>query len=242
MKLKVILSLLLLSTNLNAANLSCRGQLRVAVIDSGLDLNDPRLKDHLCKTGHKNFVTGETLNDTVGHGTHIASLIQQYVYYYGYCMLIYKYYSDHASGTLNLEREILAFQEAIDNKADIINFSGGGPVFEEEESLIIKNHPEVTFVVAAGNEHQDLDIPGNEYFPASLFYKNMEVVGSMSMNGERSSFSNYGSRVKYVEMGENVVGDLPNGAVGQMSGTSQATAIHTGKLIDKLSRTCKYSR
>jgi subtilisin family serine protease len=234
----------------------CRTQIRVAVVDTGLDLTDPRFKNHLCPTGHKNFVEGETLDDVNGHGTFIAGLIEKYAGNANYCLLIYKYYQESAEGVQNLNNEVLAFKEAIANKADIINFSAGGPEFYEKEALMISENPRVTFVVAAGNEGKDLDIPGNEYYPASLFYTNMKVVENTDKYGVLSEHSNYSKKIKDKEVGVNVLSYLPDDSklskkvktdvpytkTGYMSGTSMSTAIFSGKLVDKLSKTCEYSK
>jgi len=211
-------------------------KIHVAIVDTGLDLKDPRFKDHLCPTGHKNFVPGETLDDINNHGTFVAGLIQRYADNSDFCLLIYKYYSNAASGEQNLQREVLAMQEAVSNGADIVNYSGGGPEFNEEEFLIIRNHPKTIFVVAAGNEHQSLDVSGNEFYPASYFLKNEHVVSANAIDGFRLGSSNWGSRVTDSELGDSVLSFLPNDLIGIMSGTSMACAIFSGKLVDRMSR------
>jgi subtilisin family serine protease len=234
---KVFLAILLiLSTSVTAAA-RCP-QIRVALVDTGLNLTDPRLKAKLCPTGHRNFVERETLDDINSHGTFVAGLIKQNAGNANYCMLIYKYYQESSPGIVNEERELQAFQEAVDNGATVINFSAGGPEFNEKESVFIKNHPNVVFVVAAGNEHSNLDIPGNEFYPASLFLQNEKVVESIDENGKLSSFSNYSSKA-YKELGEGVSSYLPHFKYAFSSGTSFATAIFSGKLVDKLSKSCE---
>ena len=246
MKLEM-LALLLLSISAGASPHHCKPT-KIAVVDTGLDLSDPRFKSHLCKTGHRNFVPKETMNDTVGHGTHVAGLVQEFATDVNYCILIYKYYQNASSSAQNVRREILALQAAIDNGATVINFSGGGPGFNDDESKVIKNNPQVTFVVAAGNEGQNLDTPGNEYYPASYFYPNLVVVGAVGVNGIRTRYSNYGKHVENWELGEEVISTLPcdvnevgSRCTGRMSGTSQATAIFSGKLVAKKSNSCEYS-
>jgi subtilisin family serine protease len=229
--MKLIFLLLLLSIPCFAV----QKQLRVAIVDTGLDLKDPRFT-HLCPTGHKNFVKSETLDDINGHGTHVSGLIELHAGKSNYCMLIYKFYSDSISGSSTTKNEVGAIREAIEDGADVINLSEDGPEFDEDEAIIIKYHPEVTFVVAAGNERKDLDIQGNQMYPASLNYPNIVVVGSLDHNAKRSEYSNYGKKVENWEVGEQVWSYLPNGKYGFMSGTSMSTAIATGKLVDKLSK------
>jgi hypothetical protein len=153
--------------------------------------------------------------------------------------LIYKYYSDKLPGTVNLQNEVASFRDAVINKADIVNFSGGGAEFDEQEYLIIKDNPQIIFIVSAGNDHQDLDIPGNEYYPASYFLPNEIVVKGVDKRKRLVLSSNYGKKVKEQELGENVLSFLPDGKMGYMTGTSQAAAAHTGKAICKMSKHCK---
>lgn len=214
--------------------------LKVAVVDTGLDLTDPRLKDHLCSSGHKNFVKNQTLEDVNGHGTFVAGLIEQYAKNGNYCLLIYKYYDDSESGMGNLEREVLAFQEAIDNEADIINLSAGGSSFDELEYITIKNNPNVTFVISAGNDGENLDLPGNKYFPASYWLKNEVVVENINEDGTLAHTSNYSVKTNVKEVGENSLSYFPHDRAGYLSGTSMSAAIHTGKLIDIKSKSCNY--
>jgi subtilisin family serine protease len=240
MKLKIPLALLLLVTfvgTVQAKSCKLNKPLRVAVIDTGLNLTDPRFKNHLCKSGHKDF-TGTGLNDTNGHGTFVTGLIEQYAKKSDYCLLIYKYYGDNSSPSVDLDNELLALQAAIDNKADIVNFSGGGEGFNEQESLLIKYNPDTTFVVAAGNNGLNLDLPNNEYYPASYFYVNEIVVESTDSQGQLSTFSNYSIKIDDKELGENVLSYLPNGKTGYESGTSFSCAIVTGKLVAKTKKQC----
>lgn len=221
-----ILILTLLTSLANADTL------RVAVVDTGLNLNDSRFAGHLCIDNHKDF-TGTGIIDSNGHGTMVAGLIEKYAGKGDYCLLIYKYYQSTVPGIVNMKHEVEAFLEAIADGAKIINLSGGGEDFNEDESLLIKLHPEITFVVAAGNSGKNLDLPGNVYYPASYYYNNIVVVESVNEKGEKSSFSNYGKKVEYKELGEDVTSYDINGS-GTGSGTSFACAIHTGKLIRKM--------
>lgn len=230
--------ILLLSLFSLSAEAKCRVKpIKVAVVDTGLDLTDPRFFEHLCPNGHKDF-TGLGLKDMDGHGTHVAGLIQKYAGDANYCMIIYKYYFDEQTGQVNLRNEILAFEAAAKAKVDLVNMSGGGPEFNEREYLFIAENPQITFVVSAGNENENLDIPGYYYYPASYWLPNEIVVGSIQKDGSKAPLSNFSKKIVAKEVGTNVISYLPNDRTGEMSGTSMATAIHTGKMIREMATKC----
>ena len=87
-------------------------------------------------------------------------------------------------------------------------------------------------IAAAGNEHASLELAENAYFPA-LYDKRIIVVGNNTKDGVRSNSSNYGEPVTRWEVGEDVEA---YGIV--MTGTSQATAVATGKIISESDNKC----
>lgn len=220
--------------------------LKIAVVDTGLDRNDPRFSKVLCKMGHRNFTDGTNdTKDTHGHGTHVAGLIKQYAGESGYCLVILKFYDEKAKGDKNLDSSIQAFKWASQIGVDIVNFSGGGSEFVSSEYETISSASNTTFIVAAGNESQDIRLKLNKYYPASYELSNIFVVGNVSPQGSRSPSSNYGDPRIVWEVGEKLVSTMPCvktqlglnfNCEGQMTGTSQATAVHTGKLIGKILR------
>lgn len=237
---KLIILLALLSLNAQA-------QKRVAIIDTGLDLKDPRFSKLLCKKGkHWNFVNN-TSNpyDSHGHGTHIAGLIKQYAGNASYCLLIYKYYDDWSTGEQNLSNEIRALKQAVVDKADIINLSGGGSEFSNEERKAFLRIEElgILAVVAAGNDGKPVAELGYAYYPAAYGFSNIVVVGNLQSNFKGDCFihptSNRGSKVNKWEIGTYVSSTLPGDMMGSLTGTSQATAIRTGKILSgKRSEKC----
>ncbi len=205
--------------------------MRVAVIDTGLDRTDARFQDKLCAQGHYNFVDHEAATyDTDGHGTYIAALISKYAVNTSYCLVIYKFYSDRASSDTNALNAMLAIKLAIKDGANIVNMSFGGPEFQEQEYLAIKNAPGVIFVTAAGNAGKELKAP-YAFYPASYGLKNIVVVGASNGVGKPLDSSNYGELVKVWEAGVGPLAAFPDGTIGTMVGTSISTAIYTGRLI-----------
>lgn len=203
--------------------------LKVAVIDTGFSFN---IKNNvrLCKYGHKNFVTGSnTPDDTHGHGTNVACLIDKFAENSDFCLVIIKFYSPTATAEENLVRSIKALQYALNLNVNIINYSGGGPEIDPIEQKLTKKilDKNIIMVVAAGNEGSNLDKNCN-YYPA-CYDKRIVVVGNQNFISNRS---NYGSIVDDYVNGNNVMClvDRP------FTGTSQATAIKSGLIIKQLSK------
>lgn len=213
-------------------------RIKVAVVDTGLDLRDPRFQFHLCEEGHRDF-TGTGIKDVHGHGTHVAGIIKERATSQDFCLMILKYYTDEQTGEQNLLAEVEAFRHAAAHGATIVNFSGGGPEFHESEFLTIRDNPKVWFVVAAGNNGKNLDFLWDRYYPASYPFSNVITVGNVYQDGRKVPSSNYGRQVDQWEVGYEVDSTLPcqpyqKVCRGKMTGTSQATAIYTSKLIGKL--------
>lgn len=202
--------------------------LRVGVIDSGLDINDPRLSSHLCSTGHKDF-TGTGLQDNHGHGTHVVGLIQKYAKNANYCIIILKYWDNNAKDPSTYY--IRALKEASRLGAKIVNSSGGGAGFIEQEYRTIKSHPNTTYIMAAGNDGLELREGTCGYFPACYRLPNIIAVGALARGAGTLDSSNYGPYVDAWEIGDEVVSTWPNNETHALSGSSMATAIRTGKLI-----------
>jgi subtilisin family serine protease len=223
-------------------------QIVIAVIDTGLD-SELMSKNFVCKSGHKDF-TGGGLVDTHGHGTHISGIIDQYAkdyiftkgkypsdidkLYENYCQIIIKFYDPNVRTSNNLKNTIKAFRWAIDHKVDIINYSGGGPEFSKEEKKVVVEALDkgIKVVAAAGNERSDIDV--HKFYPA-MYDKRIYIVGNIvGKSREIAASSNYGESVNSWEEGTLVLSRVPVNKYNYMSGTSQATAVKSGKLVREM--------
>lgn len=217
---KIILTLLFLA-------LPAQATLKVMVIDTGLDLKDPRFQNILCKQEHRD-VTNTGMVDRHGHGTHVLGLIKEYAKDSDYCVIIVKFVdTQNESMALMVANYLDAIRYVDEIKPDIVNISGGGSVRLITEELVIFNNSKTKFIVAAGNSNQDI----NTYCPACHYgvYPNVEPVGALD-GVAKAKFSNYGTGISW-EQGVNILSTLPDGKIGRMSGSSQACAVHTGKAI-----------
>ncbi|MDE0152181.1 MAG: S8 family peptidase [Bdellovibrionales bacterium] len=233
----------------------------VAIIDTGIDTKHPDLKNNLwVNQAEKNGVKGvdddkngfiddihgwnfadnsSVIMDYHGHGTHVAGIIggMGKVCKPGVApqvsLMVLKYYSPGAPGSVNLANTINSIYYAIRNGAHIINFSGGGPHPNEEERKAIELALEknILLVTAGGNEKSD--IGEKPYYPASYQLSNILAVGASDKSDKHSSFSNRGKYIKAHAPGTKIYSTLPLGLgrCGFLTGTSQSTPIFTGGAV-----------
>jgi len=212
----------------------------VAVIDTGIQADHEFLaKNIYVPQGSKSsqnygfdFSQGKittTPFDQHGHGTHVAGIIKSI--FPDVKILPLKYYNPKASGQASLEATIRALRFAVDQKVDIINYSGGGPEASIEELRILKEAEQkgILIIAAAGNERSNIDEKRNAYYPASYGLSNIITVGAYNENLEIIPASNYGKNsVDIAAPGNRIQSAIPGNGAAQMTGTSQATAFVTG--------------
>ena len=236
-----------------ASSTAAANPITVAIVDTGIDPTHPDLANNLWTNPNEipdngidddgngfvddihgwNFAQNNNLlTDHHGHGTHIAGIIAgqntagQNVA--GPKLMILKYYDAQASAQTNLENMIKAFRYALKMKAQVINFSGGGPGFNAEEAQVLKEAEEknVLVVAAAGNDGANSDL--QKYYPADYGFSNIISVTAIDCKNQTPPYANYGIHtVDIAAPGDKILSTLPNGRTGEMSGTSQATAFVT---------------
>ncbi len=185
-----------------------------------------------------NFVSNNNkLDDNHGHGTHIAGIIgaeagnkkgisgiSPHV-----SLMVLKYFDPKVPNTDNLKNTISAIRYAVKMGAHIINYSGGGTDYSQDEhdAVELAEKKGILFVAAAGNEKSNSD--QHHYYPADYKLKNIISVTAIDPTTEVLSSSNYGvDTVDIAAPGQNILSCLPHNSYGLMTGTSQATAFVTG--------------
>ena len=188
-----------------------------------------------------NFVSNnKDLTDNHGHGTHIAGIIgaeagngkgiagiAPHV-----SLMILKYYDPKVPNTDNLRGTVAALKYAVKMKANIINYSGGGTEFSQEEHDAIEEARKagILVVAAAGNERSNSD--HHHYYPADYGLSNIISVTAIDPSTEVLRSSNYGvETVDLAAPGQNILSTLPGNNYGTMTGTSQATAFVSGAAV-----------
>jgi subtilisin family serine protease len=252
MRLYTFVFLVLMSVSVTAKTLV------VAVIDTGISKDMPHLcpfghKSFVPPTfGSGGNRLPDPLNPVQDHGTHIVGLINHNVGSKGdYCILSLQFYVKAGTGNAGTISDAIRY--AVDIGVDFINISAGGASFSREEYRQVERalDQRIVFVTVAGNDGRNLD--QDCYFYPACYDKRIVVVGSVASTKEHrcadldsnefpggnvthsqfphSPSSNYGTVVNRWEVGTICKSTVLNGEVGYKSGTSQAAAVATGKLL-----------
>jgi subtilisin family serine protease len=214
----------------------------VAVVDTGIKANHPELASQIAAGGY-DFVDKDPVpQDGNGHGTHVAGTIAAantgsapvIGVAPGAKILPLRVLDNSGSGWTSDIAD--AFEYAADSGVRIVNASLGG---DEDPFLnsVIAAHPETLYVVAAGNEGADDDVPSEASYPCASPAENLLCVGATDTKDERaifdpwdpSSSSNYGATtVDLFAPGRSIYSTTIGSPYGYKSGTSMATPHAAG--------------
>lgn len=210
----------------------------VAIIDTGLNVNHPELKNRFWSNIGKNFIENQNPNDlssTNDHATNIAGIIAANAndgmgfagIDWNCKLMILKTLDNDGSGYTTAIANAIHY--AVDNGARVINLSLGSRNYSQLMSTAIekaiKNN--VVVVAAMGNENSI-----QENYPAA--YPGVIAVGSINAESNRSNpffrtsntGSNYGNHISVVAPGD-VICSIHDNSIFNLnnclSGTSQAT-------------------
>ncbi|WLV24412.1 S8 family serine peptidase [Aciduricibacillus chroicocephali] len=232
-------------------------EVKVAVLDSGIDIDHPDLKNSIYTNmqeangrpgidddangfvddvhGWDFFDNASTVDDEIGHGTHVAGTIaagiSNGIGVSGIApnvkIVPLKFIGTDGGTTFGA---IKAIQYAKKMGVQIVNnswVSRGG--FEDDALEQAIRDSGMLFIAAAGNESSNNDTwPA---YPASYNVPNMISVAAIDNQGKIATFSNYGKTVDVAAPGYSILSTIPhtgNSEYGYMSGTSMATPHVTG--------------
>ncbi|MBY0120418.1 S8 family peptidase [Bacillus sp. S/N-304-OC-R1] len=210
----------------------------VAVLDTGCDTTHPDLRERII--GGRNFTNDDRGNpdlylDYNGHGTHVSGTIAAQLNNKGVAgvapeanLLIVKVLNKQGSG--QYDWIIKGIHYAIEQKADIISMSLGGPNDVPELHQAIKKAVDqnILVVCAAGNEGDGDEATDEFAFPGS--YNEVISVGAIDLERRSSKFSNSHNEIDVVAPGEGILSTYLNGRYATLSGTSMAAPHVSGAL------------
>ncbi len=206
-------------------------EIKVAVLDTGVDYTHPDLKNRVLKSKGYNFVDNNSdAMDDNGHGTHVSGIIaanaNDNIGIAGIDgtldvkIIPIKVLNSNGEGEVN--DIVKGIKYAADNGADIINLSFGANEKSKSiaEAISYAKSKGAFVVAAAGNDNEDSD----NISPAG---DGAFTVAAMSYNYKKASFSDYGSCIKVSAPGVEILSTVPGGYEA-WDGTSMAAPVATG--------------
>lgn len=206
-------------------------EIKVAVLDTGVDYTHPDLKNKVLKNKGYNFVdnNAETMDDN-GHGTHVSGIIAAsadngtgiagITGTLDVKIIPVKVLDSNGEGDVN--NIVKGIKYAADNGADVINLSFGTNARSKSiaEAISYAESKGVFVVAAAGNEDEDSD----NFSPAG---DGAFTVAAMDYNYKKADFSDYGNCIKVSAPGVEILSTVPGGYEA-WDGTSMAAPVVTG--------------
>ncbi len=196
---------------------------RIAVLDSGIDLDHPDLAKNIVLS--QNFSTAPTASDVQGHGSHVAGIIAAVTNNEtgtaGGCpeckLINAKVLGDNGQGSCSSIAEGIIW--AVDNGAKVLNMSFGSSTSCQtyEDALIYAWNKGAILVATAGNS-------GDETPRYPAYYENVIAVASTDSNDTKAASSGYGSWVDFAAPGVSIYSTIPDN-YGYKSGTSMAAPL-----------------
>ncbi|MDD9268653.1 S8 family peptidase [Paenibacillus sp. GCM10023248] len=195
----------------------------VAVVDTGVDLQHPDLKDQLL-SGY-NVISGDDKpQDDVGHGTHVTGVISALVNnqlgvagmtWYNKVLPVKVLDQTGAGSTYSVAQGIIW---AADHGAKVMNLSLGNYADSGflHDAIKYAYDKDVALIAASGNDNTER--PG---FPAA--YPEVFAVAASDSNNNKAPFSNYGDYIDVTAPGVSIASTYPNNQYAALSGTSMAS-------------------
>ncbi|MBS3903135.1 MAG: S8 family peptidase [Anaplasmataceae bacterium] len=195
--------------------------IKVAVIDTGIDLDHPDLQANI-KKQYNAIYSWRNADDDNGHGSHVAGIIAALNNNQGVVgvaprvdLFAVKVLNSRGSGYLSDIVEGIDW--AIQNQAQVINLSLGSSSDSPSlrDAVVRAYNAGVVVIAAAGNNG------GAVLYPAA--YPQVIAVSATDSNNQLASWSNRGSEVDLAAPGVSIYSTYSRGAYKTLNGTSMAS-------------------
>jgi len=209
--------------------ISTGATIRVAILDTGIDLDHPDLLDNI--KGSVNLIKPKKdADDDNGHGTHVAGVIAACdndigvigtgpeIYLYAVKVLDKK-------GKGWLSDLIEGLEWCIQNEVQVVNMSLGSSADNQSfyEAIVNAYETGITLVAAAGNNGES---GGSLDYPA--MYEETIAASAVDQFCQFAPFSSFGPEIDIAAPGVDIKSTYMRGSYMIMSGTSMAAAHVTG--------------
>ena len=216
---------------------------KVAVLDTGAQLDHPALVDNFEDAGRYDFVDGDKnpsdrpvgkdtdcdgdKDEMVGHGTHVAGIVD--ITAPAAKIMPLRVLDTEGYGNVFTIAKAVYFAQH--NRADVINLSLGSPSRSRLLQEVIQDATAngVLVAAAAGNSNSfvaEYPAAGNGVAASA---DGLVAVTSVNMYDQKSDFANYGRWVDIAAPGESIRSAFPVSKYAYWSGTSMATPFISGQ-------------
>ena len=213
---------------------------KVAVIDTGIDLAHPIFQGHLAPTAEwKDFVDGDATpqedasgnanGKAYGHGTAVAGIVIQIAP--RVTILPIRVLKKNGDG--NTSDIVAAVSYAVSKGAQVINMSLGTDGWDQSLYDICNwaNAQGVRVVASSGNSGKKDGVTSPAQFSWAVgTYAKTIGIGSVNGTDTLSSFSNFGSGLYSVAPGESIYSAYPSNQAVSATGTSFAAPMYSGAI------------
>jgi thermitase len=197
-------------------------KVKIAVVDTGVDLDHPDLSGRLTK-GYNAIANNDQPEDDNGHGTHVAGIIASEtnngrgvagITWYNPIIPVKVLDSKGSGGSFNVAKGI---RWAVDHGANVINLSLGNyqSAAVTEEAIRYAQQKDVVIISAVGNDNSS-----QPSYPAA--YPGVLGVAAVDWDGNRAAFSNYGNYIDVAAPGVEIASTFYKAQYATLSGTSMA--------------------
>lgn len=202
--------------------------IKVAVIDTGCDLDHPDLKNNILD-GINIIDPSKPPQDDNGHGSHVAGTIAAENNECGIVgvapkakIIPVKVLDKNGGGTL--QNIIKGIEWSANNRVDFITMSLGSPMPSKdlENAINYASSKGCIIFCAAGNSGPESDI----MYPAK--YDHTISIGAIDENLNRTGFTCSGETLDFLAPGHNIIGCVPDNGYAVMSGTSMSNPFAVG--------------
>ncbi|CAM3114913.1 S8 family peptidase [Paenibacillus sediminis] len=205
-------------------------QVKIGVIDTGVDFNHPDLRNSLARG--INLINRTMLPyDDNGHGTHISGTIAAANSTQGMIGIapratIYPVKAFDYNGSAFVSDIILGIEWCVRNQVNIINMSFGMKTRSRALLDVVKKayHAGIVIVASSGNDRKKYSIDYPARYPQTI------SVGATDKYRRIASFSNRGPFVDIYAPGDKIISCWNHSKYNEMSGTSMATSHVSGAI------------
>jgi len=214
--------------------------IKVAIVDTGIDVKHPDLKDNL-KGGVSTIGYTTSYNDDNGHGTHVAGIVAALNNDIGVVgvapeanLYAVKVLDRRGSGYLSDVIEGLDW--AVANGMQVVNMSLGTSAYNKsfEDAVKKVNAAGITQVAAAGNSG-----PGDNTVTYPAKFTEVIAVSATDKFDTIASWSSRGPQIDLAAPGVSIYSTYKGSTYKTLSGTSMAAPHVTGAAALVLTQTAK---